>query len=123
VSGDAREQTSTFTHACCYRLLRKRLTDLVPTCYGYHNAFVSSRLITLFHTVQRNSFAEDKAIQILASAKVFPCNPASTPLIIRPTLLLDSTDVMPTFLARDASCLSMYIEQSTNLVFGCFSRI
>ena len=54
MSGDAREQTSTFTHPCCYCLLRKRLTDLVPTCYRDDDAFASSRLIALFHTVQRN---------------------------------------------------------------------
>jgi hypothetical protein len=82
VSGDAREQTSICTHACCYGLLRKRPTDLVPTCYRYYNACVSSRLNALFHTAHWNWFAEDKAIQILASANVFPCKPTSTPLII-----------------------------------------
>jgi hypothetical protein len=59
----------------------RKLTDRVSTCDRYDDAFVSSRLIALFHSIQRNSFAGDRAIQICDSANGFPCKPASTPLI------------------------------------------
>jgi hypothetical protein len=52
VSGNARQQGTTFTDAACHGVLSKRLTALVPTLYGHDKAFVYSRLTALFHTVQ-----------------------------------------------------------------------
>jgi len=57
VPGNPRQQGATSAKAASYDVLRKRMPSLVPAMYGYDDAFVFSRLTTLFHSVQRSPFA------------------------------------------------------------------
>jgi hypothetical protein len=56
-------------------LLCETLPSLVPAIYGHYKAFVFSRLITLFHTVQRGpsmEFIDSPSIPQTAARPVTP---------------------------------------------------
>jgi hypothetical protein len=56
--GNPRQQCPTFAELAGYRILREQLTTLVPALYGYDKAFILSRLMALFHTLQRRASCE-----------------------------------------------------------------
>jgi hypothetical protein len=58
MSRNAREQSATLADAARHRLLRKRLTALIPGQYGDHKAAVYSSLTALFHNIPAKSVAE-----------------------------------------------------------------
>jgi hypothetical protein len=56
--GDSRQQCPTFAEVASYGVLRERMTTLVPAIYDHDKAFFFSRLIALFHTIQRSPLAK-----------------------------------------------------------------
>jgi hypothetical protein len=56
LSANAREQSTASAETASNNLLGEKLPSLVPARDGQYKAFVSSRLATLFHTVQQCPF-------------------------------------------------------------------